>query len=403
MQVFKSFFKVLNKYMGQMIMYMCIFCSLLIMFIKSNSGSKTDYYSDIKCEFAVFDYDSTIASRELISYLAETNTIVGGRNNETVSTEKSKLSVVSDDNYVIRDEKSSMQDALYNREVDAIIRIPEGFEEKLLSGEANGVIDVITIPGTQNSMLVEADLDGFLGMLEMYIKSGYSMEDAVEKAKTALAEMAAVSLPDGKNVSAHSSIYMFFNYLGWVMLCLIITGVSSVLQVFGRKELKDRIECSSYNFLNFNKELVLGMVTTGGMICSVFFVISVFFFKGQVFSFEGGMYILNMLCYAVVCLSIAFLVSKLTSKKEILSMIANVVSLGMAFLCGIFVPVEFLGEGVVRVAHFLPAYWYNQAAFNIDFHMSERLGSIFADMGIQILFAVAILVIGMVADRRRTE
>lgn len=382
MQVYKSFFKVLNKYKGQMIMYLCIFCSLLTIFIKTSSASNPDGYKDKKCEFAVFDYDGTAASMAMISYLSETNKRA--------------------DAGVIKDEKISMQNALYNREADAIIRIPEGFEDKLVSGEAEGVIDVITIPGTQNSMLIESDLDGFLGMTELYLKAGYSMEEAVVKAETALAETAEVSLPDGGDVSSHSSIYTFFSYLGWVMLCLMITGVASVLQVFGRKELKDRIECSSYNFLNFNKELLLGMITTGLMICGVFIIVGVILLKGALFSSEGGLYLLNMLCYAVVCLSIAFLVSKITSKQEILSMIANVVSLGMAFLCGIFVPVEFLSESVIKVAHFLPAYWYNQAALNIDFHMHEKMGSIFAAMGVQILFAVAIVVIGMVVDRKKT-
>lgn len=236
MQVYKSFFKVLNKYKGQMIMYLCIFCSLLTIFIKTGSASAPDGYKDKKCEFAVFDYDGTAASMAMISYLSGTNKRV--------------------DASVIRDEKTSMQNALYNREADAIIRIPEGFEDKLVSGEAEGVIDVITIPGTQNSMLIESDLDGFLGMTELYLKAGYSMEEAVVKAETALAETAEVSLPDGGDVSSHSGIYTFFSYLGWVMLCLMITGVASVLQVFGRKELRDRIECSSYNFLNFNKELL---------------------------------------------------------------------------------------------------------------------------------------------------
>lgn len=382
MQVYKSFFKVLNKYKGQMIMYLCIFCSLLTIFIKTGSASAPDGYKDKKCEFAVFDYDGTAASMAMISYLSGTNKRV--------------------DASVIRDEKTSMQNALYNREADAIIRIPEGFEDKLVSGEAEGVIDVITIPGTQNSMLIESDLDGFLGMTELYLKAGYSMEEAVVKAETALAETAEVSLPDGGDVSSHSGIYTFFSYLGWVMLCLMITGVASVLQVFGRKELRDRIECSSYNFLNFNKELLLGMITTGLVICGVFIIVGVILLKGALFSSEGGLYLLNMLCYAVVCLSIAFLVSKITSKQEILSMIANVVSLGMAFLCGIFVPVEFLSESVIKVAHFLPAYWYNQAALNIDFHMNEKMGSIFAAMGVQILFAVAIVVIGMVVDRKKT-
>ncbi len=382
MQVFKMFFKVLNRYKGQMIMYMCIFCSLLTIFIKSNSGSKANEYADEKCKFAVFDYDGSTASKALISYLEGTNVRVDKKDG-------------------IKDEKISMQNALYNRDADVILRIPEGFEEKLVSGEAAGLIDAITIPGTKNSMLIESDLDGFINMTGMYIKAGYDMATATERACTALAETAEVSLPDGENVSKHSNLYTFFSYLGWVMVCMIITGITLVLQVFERKELKDRIECSSYNFLNFNKEVVLGMAATGALICGVFLTVSLILLNGQIFSEKGGMYILNMLCYAAVCMAIAFLISKLTAKKEVVSMIANVVSLGMAFLCGIFVPVDFLSDGVIKIAHFLPAYWYNQAAINIDFHLDEKAGSIFSAMGIQILFAIAILIAGMVADRRK--
>ena len=90
-----------------------------------------------------------------------------------------------------------------------------------------------------------------------------------------------------------------------------------------------------------------------------------------------------------------FLISKITSNSEILNMFANTVSLGMAFLCGIFVPEEFLNDGIIKAAHFLPAYWYNQAVKNIDFHPVKELGFIFMCMGIQLLFAAAIIVVAL--------
>ena len=39
-------------------------------------------------------------------------------------------------------------------------------------------------------------------------------------------------------------------------------------------------------------------------------------------------------------------------------MIANILGLGMSFLCGIFVPQAFLGNTVLAIGRFLPAYWY---------------------------------------------
>lgn len=40
--------------------------------------------------------------------------------------------------------------------------------------------------------------------------------------------------------------------------------------------------------------------------------------------------------------------------------IVNVVALGSAFLCGAFIPVEWLPDGVLAAGHIFPAYWYIQ-------------------------------------------
>ena len=58
-------------------------------------------------------------------------------------------------------------------------------------------------------------------------------------------------------------------------------------------------------------------------------------------------------------------------------------------------PEEFLSDGIIKAAHFLPAYWYNQAVKNIDFHPVKELGFIFMCMGIQLLFAAAIIVVAL--------
>ena len=92
--------------------------------------------------------------------------------------------------------------------------------------------------------------------------------------------------------------------------------------------------------------------------------------------------LLNMVCYMFVAMALAFLASKIVRNEEGFSMIGNIVSLGMAFLSGIFVPMEFLGAGVIKLAHFLPAYWY---------------------VGIEVLFAAAIITIAIVIDRARNQ
>ena len=183
----------------------------------------------------------------------------------------------------------------------------------------------------------------------------------------------------------------------------MIIGVAPVLQVYNRKKLRARIECSSYKFFRLNRELVLGMMFTGCVLSVVFIVLSRILIKYDIVSARSGMFILNMLVYACVALSLAFLVSKLTQSEQILSMCANVISLGMAFLCGIFVPREFLSDTVMAIAHFLPAYWYANATDAIDnFASGSSVSGIFVSMGVQMLFAVLFILVGVIVDRYKT-
>lgn len=232
-------------------------------------------------------------------------------------------------------------------------------------------------------------------MYKAYTAAGYSPSDTVSAVNASLDKKAAVSLLGGKDVTSHSKIYYGFSYLGWLLLILIILGVAPVLQVFSREEIQKRIQCSAYKFNNFNCELFLASIVTGLFICGIIFIAITIIFKGSTLSFAGSLYALNMICYMLVSLSFAFLISKLTTNDAIMNMIANTISLGMAFLCGIFVPEEFLGDNIIKISHFLPAYWYTQAVKNIDFHLQKSLPDIFMCMGIQLLFALAIAIIAI--------
>ena len=74
----------------------------------------------------------------------------------------------------------------------------------------------------------------------------------------------------------------------------------------------------------------------------------------------------------------------------------------MSFLCGIFVPLEYLGEGLVKVAHFLPAYWYITSAVEIDSYTAgKELGELWQGLGIQLLFGVAFVCAGLAYSKAK--
>ena len=84
-------------------------------------------------------------------------------------------------------------------------------------------------------------------------------------------------------------------------------------------------------------------------------------------------------------------------------MVSNVLALGMSFLTGVFVPLEFLGEGIIRFAHFLPSYWYILGVRFIDSYVTgDALTELWQYMGIQMLFAMAVLAVGLAYSRAKT-
>ena len=362
MQVFKSFFKILNKHKGQMLLYLCIFIGIISVLSANNAFNNTSSYETTKPRFAVFDYDNSVESHALTGYLSKTCTKTDIKN----------------------DKKETMQDELFARNVDSILIIRQGFS-----------LDVVTIPDTRAATTFESFINSFTKMYNAYTAAGYSPSDTVSAVNASLDKKAVVSLLGGKDVTSHSEIYYGFSYLGWLLLILIILGVAPVLQVFSREEIQKRIQCSAYKFNNFNCELFLASIVTGLFICGIIFIAITIIFKGSTLSFAGSLYALNMICYMLVSLSFAFLISKLTTNDAIMNMIANTLSLGMAFLCGIFVPEEFLGDNITKLSHFLPAYWYTQAVKSIDFHLQKSLPDIFMCMGIQQLFALAIAIIAI--------
>lgn len=353
-------------------MYLGIFTVLLTGFVIYNEGNDTEYVN-ANCSFAVYDYDDSVESRELMSFL---------------SVKHEKVDIKADDTEVIQDE-------LFNRNINCLLRIPRGFSDAIKAGDGEKVLEVVTIPGTKYNALFESDLDRFVNYATMYVKSGYSSKKAVKKAVAVLSQTAEVSMLEGEGGSSHSNSYTFFNYLGWVLMCMVITAITPTLAVYNRKELQKRISCSAYPFSKINAELFLGVAVMGVSICGILFVLASIIVGREVWSMNGAFYMFNTFCYMLVALAVAFLVSRLTDKEQIISMVANVISLGMAFLCGIFVPMEYLGENVIKIAHFFPAYWFSKGTQLIEHIQEQEMGTLLRYMGVELLFAVAIWLVAL--------
>ena len=110
---------------------------------------------------------------------------------------------------------------------------------------------------------------------------------------------------------------------------------------------------------------------------------------------------LNSLTLLLVGLALSFLLGTFITKEDILTALVNVVTLGMSFLCGVFVPLDIMGKGVKTVAHFLPVYWYEISNTAVLTQAQRQL--LYRNYGIQLLFAAAIFCIALVVSKRMRQ
>lgn len=379
MQVFKLYFKILKKYLGSILLYGGIFLVLMtFVILPQESNQDVEKYKRSRSNYAVFDYDDSRLSDAVKSHLRN-------RHNQVEIAE---------------DEKEVIQDELYNLNVDCVIRLREGFEEAFLGGVAGDYVEIYEVPGEAGATVLKQYLNSYLAVADTYVKAGYPVEQALKKAEEAAEISVDVEMLDEKKEESGMA-KGYFKYLAWALICMCVESISVVLLALGKEEVKNRIECSSYPFLRVNIETVLGVLATGLSICLICILWSAILFPKDMFSIKGMLYILNLFCVMTVALAITFLVSKLTQNKHVISLLSNIVGLGMSFLCGVFVPLEILSESVIRIAHFLPLYWYVNAIQKIASFDASKIGVITGCMGIQLMFAAAIFGLGMVVAKQK--
>ncbi len=124
------------------------------------------------------------------------------------------------------------------------------------------------------------------------------------------------------------------------------------------------------------------------------------------FGKHGLILIINSFVFSICSLTIAFLIGNLINNKNAINGIINVVGLGSSFLCGAFVPVEWLPDNILKIAHILPSYWYiqtNEIVKTLEIINLETLKPILTNIGVLLIFSLLFIVITNLITKRKVE
>ena len=90
-------------------------------------------------------------------------------------------------------------------------------------------------------------------------------------------------------------------------------------------------------------------------------------------------------------------VSNFNIKPSFASAITNIIGLSFCFLGGIFVPLEYLGNGAKSIGKFLPTYWYAEAIEKIK--NGKGLADITNCLLIQLMFGIMVMAVGLAVGK----
>lgn len=380
MTIFKTFLKVLNKYKATIILYTVI----LIAFAGFNmqtSDNSTNFVAS-KPDILIINQDEEKGiTQNLIEYIKE--------NSEMID---------------VQETEEAINDALFYREVNYIIYIPENYREDFLNGE-NPKIEIKST-GDYQAAFAEMMLERYIKVANIYQNNMESEEDLISKINETLSKQTEVEITSKLDTDNLSRATFYYNFANYSILAGSVYVICLMLYSFKSEKIRKRTIVSSMNYKEHNRKLLLSN-SLFAIVLWLFYVALSFLLIGDImFTTHGLIYIANLFVFSICAVTIAFLIGNLVNNKNAINGIVNVVALGTSFLSGAFVPMQYLPDSVLKIAHILPSYYYissNEMLAEIEVINFETMKPILTNMGIILIFAIGFIVLTNIISRRKRK
>ena len=380
MTVFKTFWKILNKNKITVIIYTV----MLLIFGASNmqTSEKSMNFVASKPDVLIVNYDEEIGiTKDLIKYITDNSNII-----EIDKTEE------------------KINDALFYRDVNYVIYIPENYSKDFMEGKNPEI--KIKSTGDYQASLEKMILTRYIKVANIYQKSISNEDELINKINETLSKEAETEITSKLDTNTILKATYYYNFASYSILACLLLVISLILSSFNAEKIRKRIVVSKTNYKKHNKILLLSNCCYS-LILWLFYVVISFIILGDIMTTKtGAIYIINSLVLTICATTIAFLIGNLVSNKGAINGIVNVIALGSSFLCGAFVPMEWLPDSVLKIAHALPTYYYistNETLKTLEEFNFETLKPIMTNMVIILGFAAVFIVLSNLVSRRKRK
>lgn len=380
MIVFKTFLKVLNKCKAPVIMFTVILICFAGLNMKTSDNSMSFVAS--KPDVLIINKDEEIGiTKNLIDYIKSNSNIID-----------------------VKETEEAINDALFYRDVNYIIYIPENYRKDFLNGQ-NPKIEVKST-GDYQASLAEMNLERYVNIANIYNSSMDSEEKIIARINDTLDKKADVVINSKLDTASMEKATYYYNFANYSILAGSVYVICLILSSFKEEKVRKRTIISSTNYGRYNLKLLVSNILFAVVMWLFYVVLSFCFVKDVMFTTHGIIYILNSFVFTMCAATIAFLIGNLVINKNAINGIVNVVALGSSFLCGAFVPAEMLPNAVLKIAHILPSYYYinnNDRLVSIENITFETMKPILCNILIILGFSIVFVIITNIISKKKRK
>lgn len=381
MTVFKCYMKILKKNIGLISIYLVIFFSTAMILQASAKKEHLEDFEKTRINLAIADQDDSTLSHALTEYLKTIHNV-----------------------YRISAEPTVMQEELFYRNAEYIVQIPKDFYKTCIVDE--NPLSVTKVPGSYSSFYVDQQINAWLNSIRTYTAAGFSQKEA---AAAALEQsVSEVTLYHDEETAVETPGYTYyFRYIPFLFLAVLCYSMGYILLAFRKEDIQKRMLASAISTRRQNLEGLLAMFTISLLLWLIAVVgAGVMYGKELLTSKVLGYYLLNTFLMLTIALSLAYLIGLFMKNINMLNGFSNIISLGICFLSGVFVPMNIMDKKVLMVAQFLPVYWYENVNETLSrYHVvSGKVAvDIWKSMGIEVMFTFALLALILAVSKYKRQ
>lgn len=249
-----------------------------------------------------------------------------------------------------------LDEELFYDNIKCVIRIPRDFTVNYMNGKP---VDIMRneLTESKDTILVDTLISKYLMVLKQCPNQGLPLEESIQVVEKMLSKKVMVSYVE-KVFSKKEQFATFQNYMAYILLSIILLYTICTIYYFKRDEIEKHNRITPVAGNSIFRRVIFVCILVGiflALIIGLFvsMIVRVDFHDKSVI-----MVIINELNYAIYCVAISSFIGMLIKSIKNIDAIVQLISLGITFLCGVFVKQECLPDKIVLFTKYLPTFLY---------------------------------------------